>query len=241
VITTVIVVLVVVVGGWLAYRYLHDALAMPSDLAALGNRDSVLAQISSKTPAPAAGSKLTPGQVKLYIEGLDSVNVGWNGLMTALDTIRSQSDSGASITSVKTWIGKSLLREIIRLPLVSRRGVVNYLNLHGISWAEYNWIKERTVAASMITQADYDSAMHAEIREHLPPADADSKKNIAPRSTDGLFKRVEAIRASGDLDSAEIALVAPHRSELLTKGLPSLVGLDTDLDSKVDVGLDEDE
>ena len=236
---TVLVVLVIVIGGYLGYRYIKESLSVSADLAGLSNRDSVLAHVIDKSPAPPAGSKLTGERVELYVGAFDSVSRGWRALTTALDTVKSQNDSGESIGSFKTWVNKSVLREIVRLPLVSRRGLVNYLNMRHLSWAEYVWIKERTIAASMITRGEYDSAMLGEMRAHFPANDNKKSKGLNAPSPDELFRRIEEIRSSGGLDSTEIALVAPHRRELLSTGLPSLMGLDTDLDNQTDVSVND--
>jgi len=223
-IITLLITICIAAGGYYAYRYLRGVFEVPHELAAYDDEASMLALITSTAPPPGASEHLTPERVQLFIGAVDPVAAGWRGLLTALDSMHLGADGDS--TEINFMTTPTVIHEIIRLPLVTRRGLVEYLNAKNLSLQEYTWLKERTVAASGITLREYDSALHGTLQRYI------SSKNVAnirnAHDSKLFFDRVEELRSSGAVDSSDMALAAPYRSVLLDKGLPVLLNIEND-------------
>jgi|GEM_PF-2505929 len=238
IVTAIVLVILIGVAGYIGYRMMGDSLDIPEDLKAYTDRETMMAEIRSTRPAPPDTTHLTAGQVEVFVGALDSLATGWNKLAYTLDSVRT-ADSGAG--SLSLWTTPALLKQIIQLPLVTRRAIVSYLNDHDLSWAEYIWLKERTIAASGITPNETDSALSAILQQHLDSDEQDAFKTDKMEET-ALFTRVAKLRASGVIDSSDVALVAPYRRTILDRGIPTLIGIETeeeDADGGLTVGMEQ--
>ncbi len=226
IIFTLLITLGIAAGGYYAYHYLRGVFEVPDELAAYDNKDSLLARITSRAPAPAASEHLTPERVKLFIGAVDPVATGWRGLLSALDSM----NLGAEVdsTEINFMTTPTVIHEIIRLPLVTRQGLVEYLNAQKLSLEEYIWLKERTVAASGITLREYDSVLQATLQRYVSSKNVMNIRNSHDAKL--FFERVEQLRSSGAIDSSDIALAAPYRPLLLDRGLPVLLNIENDFE-----------
>ncbi|MDB5033413.1 MAG: hypothetical protein JWQ98_654 [Chlorobi bacterium] len=230
IIFTVLLVLIIAGAGFAGYRYLRNSLDISPDLKFYSNKDSVLGKIRNHAPAPGRNEHLTRQQVTLFIGALDSAASGWRDLRAAIDSLHIR--SGKDSSGMNIWASPKLVREIILAPLVTRRAIVGYLNRNNLSWEEYIWIKERTVAAADINEGDLDSAETAVMRSHfrLYGNGADVKRKLS--HSDDFFRNVAQIRNGSLINDHDRELAAPYREVLLSRGLPALMGTETNLTDK---------
>lgn len=231
VIFTVILALLIAVVGYFGYTWISDAIGVPEDLQPYEESAAALTLVKSKAPAPLEGTKLTERQVGLYIQGLDSVDLGLRILLASVDSIGLRNPAKGD-SAVNVWKAPGLVRAARLIPLLTRRALVNFLNAHNLSLAEYEWIKRRTIAASGITQNDVDSLLN----DAMPPSSAawrivKGAEAKSPQSYSGtpdrFFREIDSLRSANAIDSTEIAVAHPHRTTILRKGLASLVGLES--------------
>ncbi|MEP7219412.1 MAG: hypothetical protein ABI876_10870 [Bacteroidota bacterium] len=230
IIFTVLLVVLIAGAGFAGYHYLKNSLGISADLKAYANKDSVLGKLRSHAPAPGRNEHLTKQQVALFIGALDSAATGWRNLRAAIDSFRIGTGTGKDSSEMNISASPKLVRGIILAPLVTRRAIVNYLNNNNLSWEQYLWIKERTVAAADINAGDLDSAETAVARAHLHGKGPDIKGKLS--RSDDFFRKVEQIRNNGLLNDHDRELAAPYRDLLLSRGLPTLMGTETNLTDK---------
>lgn len=229
------IVLVVVIGiaGFFGYQMINESFDIPEQLEAYNDPELMRSLVKSKAPAPPDTAHLTQERVQKFMGALDSLGSGWQGLALLIDSL--QSEKGQEQFSI--WSSPALINQMMQTPLTMRRALVNYLNLHNISWEEYVWLKERTIAASGITLRETDSSLNAVVSAHFKMGTPDMITTKSKETATDFFHRVEALRMSGAVDSSDIALVAPYRETLLSKGLPALAGIESkqDLDGGLNV------
>ncbi len=246
-ISLLLVILAVAIAGYFAYDKLKVAFETPQELLPYVHPDSMLARVRSKAPAPAAGVRLTAEQVQIFVGALDSVNSGWDAMSRALDSLNMKAVVKNDSAKVNYWASPYFILEFRLLPLRGRKSLVTYLNEKGVSWAEYLWIKERVVGASGIRHEQVDSVLESVLVSWFA-ADSTGRSdsmetNVGNDSVVAFYARLEALRASGAIDSAETALVLPYRETILARGLLALLCIETNfkigLDLKVNRSLDE--
>jgi hypothetical protein len=238
IISAVVVVLVVAIAGYYAYDRLKDVLSTPKDLLPYARLDSMQTRLDSHAPAPSPGTRLTAEHIRIFIGALDSVNVGWKEMERGFDSInlrKGVKDSG----KIDLWASPFFLQQFMRMPLTARRALVAYLNANHASWEEYLWIKEHVIAASGITKEDVDSVFTVRIHEYFSTADT-ARTSVSRDSMKVFFARVDALRAGGGVDSADMELAAPYRTAILDRGLLALLGLETNFRTGLDLKIDSD-
>ena len=195
----------------------YNAVQPPTELKPYMRSTTFLPFLTTKTPAPPATARLTARDVAFYIGALDSIDAGWRHFSVPYDSARAaQSQQGKKPEAFNAMDVDELGKIYWTTHLHMRRSLVPYLNLHGRSWEEYRWTKRRVIAASDITREEVADTARS-FMKRLGFDMGDEPEVFA--ST--LFDEVEKMRATG-IDSAERALVAPHRAVLLTKGIHSL-------------------
>lgn len=222
----VLLVIVLTAGGYIGYTMLVKNFAVPEELARYGEYESMMKLIRSTAPPPSDSAHLTPERVELFIGALDPLNAGWHELRDALDSLGGENHDHEALD---IWKGPAMFREIFRLPLLTRRAMVDYLNSHNLSMAEYIWLKERTVAASGLTYKDFAGAFRDSLNRSLPMQDS-----LFLGGNEGateFFGRVEELRRSNVIDSADIALVAPYRDAILSRGTGVLLSMEQESES----------
>jgi hypothetical protein len=226
VLVTALLVIAIGIAGYFGYRHFAGAFDVPEELERYTTRDSVATLVTSRSPAPPDGTRLDATWVGLYVEGLDATGGALLAVRTTLDSMtragRSSGDSG--IGSILT--SPSFYRAVTLIEPATKRALVAYLNERGRSLEEYAWAKLRVVAASDIARTSVDSALARLVGRYF--TSDGSALNMSSRNTDLFFRRVDSLRRSGAIDSAERALVAPSRTRILERGLASLYGFDTD-------------
>jgi hypothetical protein len=227
--------LVVLIGiaGFFAYRAFRDSLAIPEEFAAYKDKDSMEARLSSHEPAPHDTTALTADDVTLLIGAFGPINSGWKPLEAKFDSLGlSKSSKGSSLNILST---PQLLSEIVMVGPRTRKALVEYLNSRNLSLDRYVWLKEHVVAASGIRRGEVDSAVGARLAAYFGASDnVKGKHDSGDVNFDQFFDRVEAIRAAGTIDSAEAALVLPHRATIIEEGLPCLMGVETNYSFRID-------
>ena len=203
----------------LIYMFMQarNAWEQPAELKPYMTKEAFLPLLSDAAPTPPPTARLTADDVAFYVGAIDSIDAGWRGFSRPYDSLRAvQSEHGGTPVLFDPMELNDLGKLFFRVPLFSRRALVPYLNRHGRSWEEYRWTKRRVIAASGITRQEASDTVHA-FMTRIGFDLGDERRSIAPE----LFDEVERVRAGG-IDSAEQALVAPHRTLLLTKGIHSL-------------------
>ncbi len=223
IIAAVVAALLIGVVAVIGYHYVSNVLDIPDEYAAYTDMDSTIARVQSKTPAPPDSARLDSARLHEFLGTLGPVAKGLTPIIATLDSLHAASGDSASVSLSEM---PAMLRKVILTGPTSRRALVEYLNAHDISWAQYQWLKQRVILASGITPASVDSVIASRLAELLPESGTDlsdsTKTHVMPS-----FDDVEQLRRTQPPDSAEIALVRPYRDTLLTKGLATLVGLDS--------------
>lgn len=209
-----LLVILIAVGGYFGYTLIRQNFDLPDDLAPYAEADSLAEFIHSREPAPPDTAHLTAERVALFIGAFDSLNTGWYSLNRTFDSLGIRNTKGKQLD---LWKSPDMLREIIKLPFVTRKGLASYLNARDLSLAEYVWLKERVVAASGITHDEIGAIFRDSLNRYIPVPDS-SPMNSGVRIS-AFFERVEALRRSSAIDSADVALVAPYRQTIISKGL----------------------
>jgi len=211
--------LIVLVLGYVGYRYLTTVLEVPEDLARYNDPLEAAALIRDTTPAPPDTAHFTATDLERYLGGLDSVAAGWQPLVRAFDSLILVSRNDASDTTLSLANAPNVLRQLAIFGPRTHRAIVHYLNDQRLSLARYIWIRDRVIAASGVTDHEVRQAAERTLRHGLSfPFGADLQRD--------LFARVEKLRVTGRIDSTEHALARPHRDELLERGLFSLMNLE---------------
>lgn len=224
IVAAMVLMIAIGIAGYFGYQMLDQSFDIPEQLEAYNNPELMRSLVHSKAPAPPDTAHLTAEQVQKFIGALDSLGSGWQGLAVLLDSIQSAENTGNEFS---IWDSPALISQMMQTPLNMRRALVTYLNEHNISWAEYVWLKERTVAASGITMRETDSSLNAVVDHHIKLGNPDMISTKSKETASDFFQRIETLRTSGAIDSSDIALVAPYRETLLSKGLPALACVDT--------------
>ena len=206
--------------GYMFISTLSDVMP-PEELQPYTSLEETLKLVHSSTAAPGPGKRLTQENVEFFINGLDSVNASWEQLEPALAAQVEKSNEKIDI--IRSY---EEFKEMIHLPFYTRQGLVNYLNLEGKSWDEYLWAKARIVAASGITQEEAHTVLRSLYSTYFILEDQQNVLETIRDGSDSFYTRVDSLRENG-VDSTEIALVAPYRDVLLSKGLHSLMGVET--------------
>lgn len=217
-----LLVILIAVGGYFGYTLIRQNFDLPDDLAPYAEADSLAEFIHSREPAPPDTAHLTAGRVELFIGAFDSLNTGWYNLNRTFDSL----GLGNNGKKLDIWESPSVFRELVKLPLLTRKGLASYLNARNLSLAEYVWLKERTVAASGITHQDVADCFRDSLARYVNVSDS-----IPLNSSEKLlsfFNRVEELRRSGAIDSSDIALAAPYRQTILRKGMGVFLGPEGD-------------
>ena len=203
------------------YRYVSSITGLPDDLKPYEDPLEAAALIRSKEPPPAGGARLTTEHLKIYLDGLDSVSAGLPPVTRALDSLIRVSDDAAD-TTISLANAPNVLRHIALFGPRTHAAIVRYLNTHGLSLAQYLWIRDRIIAASDITirEARARSATVAREGVSLPFSD-DLREE--------LFVQIDSLRRLGMIDSSERAAVAPYRDDILHRGTLSLLNVEATL------------
>lgn len=224
IVAALVLLIAIGIAGYFGYQMINESFNIPEELEAYADPGLMRMRLKSTTPAPPDTAHLTPERVAQFIGALDSLGSGWQGLAIMLDSLQSD-DNGES--KVTIWTSPAIIQQMMHTPLAMRRALVSYLNNNNISWAEYIWLKEHTIAASGITLHETDSSLNAVVSTHTKLNSTDLIPTQSKESTSNFFNRIEQLRKSGAIDSSDIALVAPYRQALLSKGLPALACIDT--------------
>lgn len=213
--------LLVGIGGYLSYRFVNTIADIPEELQPYQDHDSVRAMVHNRTAMPADTAHLTSQHLSTLLAAVDSSDLVLTTFLTKIDSLGSGSDG------VLKEVGKGMevVRQIRLIPLSVRRGVVAVLNQQNRSWGEYVWIKERAIAAAGITKADVDSAVRAVLREKFDDSTTANAK-VPEGEVTGFYRRTDSLRASGAIDTAEVALMKPYKTTLLDRGKLLLLGID---------------
>ncbi len=218
-----LLVILIAIGGYFGYTMLRQNFDLPDDLAPYAEADSLAEFIHSREPAPPDTAHLTAGRVALFIGAFDSLNTGWYNLNRTFDSLGIRNARGKQLD---LWQSPEVLRDIIKLPLLTRKGLASYLNARNLSLAEYTWLKERVVAASGITHAEIGAIFRDSLSRYIPVPDSSPIDNGPHISA--FFERVEKLRRSGAIDSSDIALVAPYRQTIIRDGLGAFLSPESD-------------
>jgi len=217
-----IALLIAGVVGYLGYRFANQLADLPADLSPYQHADSVRGMLKSNAHRPTDTTHLTESQLSPLLAVADSANTILLHFTSKVQAL--QKDDPGIIKGVGS--GMELIKDARLLPLSLRRAMVSVLNQQGRSWQEYQWLKERAVAAAGITRKDADSVVHAVIRTTLGDT-ATAKIHIPDGEVGEFYRRADSLRASGGIDSAEFALMRPYRTQLLERGVLLLLGLES--------------
>lgn len=248
IIATAITALVLLIGGYFGYKFFKDLVAIPDDLKPYKESGAVLSMVKSHASPPPKGSLLTEKQLDLYLEALDSVGKGFMAFRKELDSMGLTDPNDESAENLLK--SASAIRPILLYSVITRRAIVNFLNRHNLSLDEYEWIRRRVIAASKITQQEFDS-LH---KVMIPPntflsglyegLESEEPLWVIPSNSVSQLPRHGTLYSEDAVDSTEILLVRPHHARILHNGFASLVGVErlmrTNLkDGNVSVNLNE--
>jgi hypothetical protein len=220
--SSILVGLILIIGLY-TFINLKTSLELPEDLKHYADQQSTFAQIASRDAAYPDTTRLTQAHVDLFMGTLAPVASGYSYMKHKLDSLNSrQSDT---TEKVDFWGSPYFIQQMNRMPLAARKDLVAYLNRNKLSWNQYLWLKEHVVAASGITQHDFDSLFDSRLRPYFRAEDSAST-NMIPAAAVPLFQHARALRRSA-IDSSQIALVAPFRQRLLDSGFATLMGIET--------------
>ncbi|MBC8146057.1 MAG: hypothetical protein H7X80_10770 [bacterium] len=229
---TVLLIIGIGIAGYFAYRHLEYAFDVPQELESYEKEDSVRTFVSSSTTVPRE-TKLDSAWIAFYLDGVKASGRALLSVRDALDSLHrvgaATGDTG--ITSILT--SPSFYRSISVVEPSTKRALTAYLNQCGRSFDEYRWAKTQVIAATDITRASTDSALRALVGPFFENGGG-SKLMFASTNTDKFFKSVDSIRAAGAIDASTRAIAMSARELLLTRGLGSLYGLDTEFDANSD-------
>lgn len=221
VIGLMLALLLVGIGAYFSYRFVNTIADIPEELHPYQYHDSVRAMVRNHTAAPSDTAHLTSDHLPTLFAVVDSSNAVLTTCLTNIDSLGSGSDGVLKEVDK----GMEVVRQLRLLPLSVRRVVVAALNQQNRSWREYLWIKERAVAAAGITKADVDSAVRALLREKFDDSTT-ANANVPEGEITAFYRRADSLRASGAIDTAEVALMKPYRTTLLDRGKLLLLGIE---------------
>ncbi len=213
-----IIVLFLLVSGlgymwWQAFNKFNP----PEELKAYAYRASLDTILDSKAPARDDATPLDEEELAFFLGAVDTVWSVWSEFDRVYDSAYAETGPGEEFDPLEFDEVGTLFW---RVPLLTRRGLIDHLNRSNRSWEQYIGIKQRVVAAANIGQQEATDTLHALMRRH--------RLSVAEEGVDlpndQLFQRALELRPL--LDSAEKAMVAPYRETLLNKGVHLLVGTD---------------
>jgi hypothetical protein len=221
-----VAVLAVAIAGYYTYHHFESAFRIPPELARFTVEDSVRALVANHAPAPPADARLDAATVALYVDGAERTGRALLETRRIIDSTFGADRRAGDSSLGSMLMSPSFYRVVTLLEPRAKRALVAYLNERGRSLDEYAWAKLRVVAASGITRESVDSSMRAMIGRFFTRSGA--RFSLGSRNTDAYFRRVDSLRASGAITDTERALATAARSRLLSRGLASLYGFDTD-------------
>ena len=213
-----IIVLFLLVSGlgymwWQAYNKFNP----PAELREYAYRASLDSIVDSKAPARSDSAPLDAEEILFFMGAVDTVWSVWSEFDRVYDSAYAETGADEEFDPLEFDEVGTLFW---RIPLLTRRGLIDHLNKSNRSWEEYIGIKQRVVAAADISQREATDSLHALMRRyHLAVAEEG-----APMPNDDLFRRTLELRPL--LDSTEKAMAAPLREDILRRGVQLLVGTD---------------
>lgn len=209
------------VVGYIGYRFANQFAELPEEIAPYQHLDSVRSMVASAAPRPSDSARLTEAWVSPLLAAADASNAIVGQIASNIAALKKE-DGGF----IKNFgAGMNLVKEARLIPLLVRRGVVQILNQQNRSWAEYDWAKERAIAAAGITRSNVDSAAQALFHATLGDT-TDAQIRVPDGAVGDFYRRTDSLRASGAIDSAEFALMRPYRQLLLDRGVLLLLGIE---------------
>lgn len=216
-------ILTTVMISGLAYMFVTTVTDMlpPEELRPYSSEEGTREKIVSDAPAPGGDARLSEADLQFYLGALNTIDKPWQDLRGRFDSV-----VGADSQKIDLIRAFDEFKQMIHLPFYSRRALVDYLNTQRVSWDQYLWTKGRIVAASGITQEEAHKALRDLYGEYFLLEEEEKAMTAIREGSDQFYSRVDSIRTAG-VDSSEIALVRPYHDTLLTKGLHSLMGIET--------------
>lgn len=213
-----IIILFLLVSGlgymwWQAFNKFNP----PEELKQYAYRESLDTILTSKAPAREDSRPLDEKELTFFIGAVDTVWAVWSEFDRVYDSAYAEMEEGEEFDPLEFDEVGTLFW---RVPLLARRGLIDHLNKSDRSWDEYIGIKQRVVAAAGIGQREATDSLHALMRRHKLTVAEEG----AALPNNALFQRALELRPL--LDSAEKAMVAPYREDLLSRGVHLLVGTD---------------
>ena len=136
------------VVGYIGYRFANQFAELPEEIAPYQHLDSVRGMVANAAPHPSDSARLTEAWLSPLLAATDSSNAVVGQIANKIAALKKE-DGGF----IKNFgAGMNLVKEARLIPLLVRRGLVQILNQQNRSWAEYDWVKERAIAAAGITR-----------------------------------------------------------------------------------------
>ncbi len=173
----IVFVLIVVGGGYAAYRFLYlPGKAYVQGFAQLKVVPELNAQVRNQaTFTPPAGNVLTTPTVERFVRTQRAIRTALGARATELQAKYQTLGERHKSSSEKPSLGEALdaFKDLAALYVDAKRAQVDALNAEGLSLAEYEWTRARVYeAAGMPVDASLQQVLNDVAAGQMPNADA---------------------------------------------------------------------